>query len=241
MRRCVLDPATVDLVLMVRYKTNDGDEWTCDEPPSKCPLCHHAIDPRYLTGVVRKSQPMGDASIELLFQCPRPACLHAFIGRYEGRYDRSMNRATLFLHATTPYTVPLASHPEEVAAISRQFVEIYGEATIAEERGLKQVAGCGYRKALEFLVKDFCVSEKPDEADDIKKQRLGDVIQERIADPNIKAMAKRATWLGNDESHYVRKWDDPDMTKLKQLIALTVSWINTHQLTKRYVKDIPDR
>jgi len=67
------------------------------------------------------------------------------------------------------------------------------------------------------------------------------VIQERIADPNIKAMAKRATWLGNDESHYVRKWDDPDMTKLKQLIALTVSWINTHQLTKRYVKDIPDR
>jgi hypothetical protein len=69
---------------------------------------------------------------------------------------------------------------------------------------------------------------------------LGQVIEERIADLNIKAMAKRATWLGNDESHYVRKWSDPDMTKLKELLALTVSWINTHILTKRYVADMPE-
>ncbi len=225
---------------MVSYKTADRNEWTCDGPPSECPLCHHAIDPRYLTGVTREYQPMGDTSVELVFQCPRPACLHAFIGRYEGRYDHNVRGAMLFLRATTPYTVRLPNHPADVAAISPQFVEIHGEAAVAEERGLKQVAGCGYRKALEFLVKDFCISENPAEADAIKKQRLGDVIQERIADPNIKAMAKRATWLGNDESHYVRKWDDPDMTKLKQLIALTVSWITTHQLTKKFAQDMPE-
>jgi hypothetical protein len=225
---------------MVKYKTADSHDWTCDKAPSECPLCHHAIDPRYLTGVTREYQPMGDTSIELVFQCPRQACLHVFIGRYEGRYDRNVNRATLFLRATTPYTVPLPEHPPEVAAISPDFVAIYGEAAVAEERGLKQVAGCGYRKALEFLVKDFCIREHPTEAEEIKKGRLGNVIEKWIDDPNIKGMAKRATWLGNDETHYVRKWDDPDMAKLKQLIALTVSWINTHQLTKKFAQDMPE-
>jgi hypothetical protein len=115
---------------------------------------------------------MGDTIIELVFQCPRQACLHAFIGRYEGRYDRSINDSRLYLRATTPYTVPLPDHPPEVAAISPQFVEIHGEAAVAEERGLKQVAGCGYRKALDFLVKDFCISESPDDAEAIKKRGI---------------------------------------------------------------------
>jgi len=122
----------------------------------------------------------------------------------------------------------------------RSFVAIYGEATAAEARGLKQVAGCGYRKAVEFLIKDFCVKENPADAEAIKTQRLGTVIQERISDPNIKAMAARATWIGNDETHYVRIWTDKDMTDLKALMSLTVSWINTHLLTRKYVKEMPE-
>jgi len=66
------------------------------------------------------------------------------------------------------------------------------------------------------------------------------VIQERISDPNIKAMAARATWIGNYETHYVRIWTDKDMTDLKALMSLTVSWINTHLLTRKYVKEMPE-
>jgi hypothetical protein len=90
------------------------------------------------------------------------------------------------------------------------------------------------------LIKDFCVKENPKDEEAIKSQFLGTVIKERIADPNIKAMAKRAAWLGNDESRYVRIWEDKAITDLKALITLTVSWINTHLLTKKYVKDMPE-
>src|SRR5438067_7625077 len=216
-----------------------GTEWWYDEMPSPCPLCHHAIDARFLTGVVRQNNPMGTV-VELVFQCPRNKCLQAFIGYYDGQYDRNLNAPVLFLRASAPFTPIPPTHPKDVAALSAQFVAIYGEATAAEARGLKQVAGCGYRKAVEFLIKDFCVKENPADAEAIKTQRLGTVIQERISDPNIKAMAARATWIGNDETHYVRIWTDKDMTDLKALMSLTVSCINTHLLTRKYVKEMPE-
>ena len=224
---------------MITYKLA-GRDWTFDEVPNECPLCHYAMDPRFLTGVIREAQPMGRAVIELIFQCPRKDCLHAFIGRYDGYYDRNVNDHTLFLRASTPFNAVLPEQPEDVAALSPQFVAIYGEASIAEARDLKQVAGCGYRKALEFLIKDFCVAENPKEEAAIKSQALGKVIEERIAEPTIKAMAKRATWLGNDETHYVRVGGEKDITDLKALINLTVNWINTHLLTKKYVENMPE-
>jgi len=224
---------------MVTYSFAN-DEWLCDEAPSECPLCHSGIDPRFLGGVVREKHSLGGSSVEIAFQCPRPKCHHIFIGRYDGQYNRTSGQTFLTLRATTPFIIKIPEQPPEVAALSPQFVAIYGEAAAGEGRGLMQIAGCGYRKALEFLIKDFCVSENPADAEVIRAGWLGTIIEERIADPNIKAMAKRATWLGNDETHYIRLWIDKDMTDLKRLIALTVSWINTHQLTKLYMTDMPE-
>lgn len=51
--------------------------------------------------------------------------------------------------------------------------------------------------------------------------------------------ARRTAWLGNDETHYVRLWSGKDLEDLKALLALTVSWVNTHLLTKKYLKEMP--
>ena len=69
--------------------------------------------------------------------------------------------------------------------------------------------------ALEFLIKDYACLENPDKEEVIKKTLLGKCINEYILDSNVKACAKRATWLGNDETHYVRKWTDQDISDLK--------------------------
>jgi hypothetical protein len=47
-------------------------------------------------------------------------------------------------------------------------------------------------------------------------------------------MAERATWLGNDETHYVRKWEDKDINDLKILIKVTLHWIEMELLTEQY-------
>jgi hypothetical protein len=47
----------------------------------------------------------------------------------------------------------------------------------------------------------------------------------KVKDVRMKAMAKRATWLGNDEAHYVRKWVNRDGHDMKILIELLVSMV----------------
>lgn len=103
------------------------------------------------------------------------------------------------------------------------------------------MVGIGLRKALEFLVKDFAISENPGKVDEIQKNLLGACIDKYINDTNVKECAKRAAWLGNDETHYVRKWGNKDIEDLKLLVRLTVNWLESHLLTKQYIASMPSR
>ena len=128
--------------------------------------------------------------------------------------------------------------PEEVTAVSERFATIYNQASEAETLGLDEVAGIGYRKALEFLIKDFCISKNPEDEDAIKTKLLGRVIHEHVEDINIKSCAERAAWLGNDETHYVRRWEDKDIEDLKILIELTLGWVRNSILTDQYMQNM---
>jgi hypothetical protein len=69
--------------------------------------------------------------------------------------------------------------------------------------------------------------------------QLGNCIAEYVKNDRISQTAARATWLGNDETHYVRKWEDKDVKDLKNLIGLTVRWIEMEQMTDDAIKDMP--
>jgi hypothetical protein len=124
---------------------------------------------------------------------------------------------------------------EDIKALSPDFVKILAQSKTAEAYKLDQVCGVGYRKALEFLIKDYCISLFPARADEIKSKFLGTCIKEFVDDEKVRACAEFAAWLGNDETHYVRKWEDKDIEDLKTLIALTVNWIESSVLTKKYM------
>jgi hypothetical protein len=70
---------------------------------------------------------------------------------------------------------------------------------------------------------------------------LGACIEEYVEDAKIKAVAKRAAWLGNDEMHYERRWKDKDLTDLITLLNLVQHWIQAEHLTKEALKSMPDR
>lgn len=63
---------------------------------------------------------------------------------------------------------------------------------------------------------------------------------ELVPNLQVKTTAKRATWLGNDETHYVRKWADKDLSDLKLLLDLTIHWIAAEILTKKFEASMPD-
>jgi hypothetical protein len=54
----------------------------------------------------------------------------------------------------------------------------------------------------------------------------------------VKECAKRAAWLGNDETHYTRKWETKDVSDLKLLVKLTVNWIDNVLLTEKYIAEM---
>ena len=114
------------------------------------------------------------------------------------------------------------------------------QVAYADAKKLGQLTGMGLRKALEFLIKDFASQEHPDQKSNIVKSDLAYVIGQYVKDGNIGACAKRAAWLGNDETHYLRKWVDKDITHLKDLVRLTVNWIDSHQMTKVYREEMPE-
>ncbi|MGH9690457.1 MAG: hypothetical protein ACRD4C_05105 [Candidatus Acidiferrales bacterium] len=62
-----------------------------------------------------------------------------------------------------------------------------------------------------------------------------------VKNEKVKAIAARAVWLGNDETHYTRKWEDKDLEDLKNLIQLTVHWIEMEKMTASVLKEMPKR
>ncbi len=120
------------------------------------------------------------------------------------------------------------------------FISIFREAEEASQLGLKQIAGPGYRKAFEFLIKDYAKSLSPDKTEEIEKKFSGAVVAEFIKDARIQAVAKRCLWLGNDETHYLRKWTEHDIEDLVTLIKLTTNWIEIEHLSKEYVQNMPE-
>jgi hypothetical protein len=118
------------------------------------------------------------------------------------------------------------------------FVKIYSQALEAEQKRLDEVCGPALRRALEFLVKDYLIENRVADEETIKATALGNCIRNYVSDSNVKTCADRATWLGNDATHYERKYSTHDITHLKELITLTVYWLNSEIMTKKYRDDL---
>ncbi len=162
-----------------------------------------------------------------------------FIVEYVNAYD-SRNQSYFTISAVYPRSAADAAIAEGVADISPNFVKLLNQSLAAESHGLDQIVGMGLRKGLEFLTKDYCVCKHPTKENEIKAAFLGNCISEFVTDPNIQACAKRAAWLGNDETHYNRIWTSHDIKDLKTLIRLTENWISNELLTKKYLAEMPE-
>ena len=142
------------------------------------------------------------------------------------------------LVGVAPKTYQGAKFSAEIANTSSEFVAIYNQAEAAEAAGYDRISGVGYRKSVEFLIKDYLMIAHPEDAGTIATTFLGECITKYVDDPNLKACVQRAAWLGNDETHYVRKWESKDIDDLKVLIRLSANWIESCLLTEKYQKEM---
>ena len=189
---------------------NSTISYEVDIFPDYCPNCFRGINPKFLFGFNNEDS----GYLHLTFMCPILSCNKDFIGNYNDIYQGiySLQKLLLGRMETKVFS-------EAIINLSPDFNIIYAQGEIAEDSDLTEICGVGYRKALEFLIKDYIISKKPDKKEDVEKLMLGKCINEHIENQKLKDIAKRATWLGNDETHYVRKWQGKNITDLKLLLS----------------------
>lgn len=225
---------------MPNLNPDGGSNVQYDHSPDICPQCHHAINPKLLISTLNGLLSDKNTLLEIAFKCTHRNCFSIFIGQYKRDYnDSTKTILSQFKHIKS---VPIKYVPPElfpeVVEISPSFKIIYEQAFAAEANQLDEISGVGFRKALEYLIKDFCIHKNPEKEDNIKSSFLGNVIETYVDDVNLKACASRAVWLGNDETHYVRKWEDKDIKDLKILIDLSCVWVRSNILTEKYLQEM---
>jgi hypothetical protein len=168
---------------------------------------------------------------EFVFSCP--SCLRLFIGSYANEGYSGV----LKLRYSLPHSYSKRLFPR-ISQISTSFETLYNQSAQADASELNEIAGTGYRKALEFLIKDFCIASKPEKANEVRSMFLGNVIREFVDDGKLKRAATLTSWLGNDEGHYERRWADKDLKDLKALLELTIAFVDEEVQLELYSRSM---
>lgn len=212
----------------IPYDGYANNSITIDEP-SECPICKHSLKPTVLNKEIIKNN-NSTPFFYVTYLCTH--CYKAFICVFSN-IDKTSQSSYTFdkLDLIAPNGFERTTFNECIENVSPSFVKIYNQSLEAEHHDLNEIAGIGYRKALEFLIKDFLIFHEGIDESKVKSTPLGTCINTMIENPQLKTVASRATWLGNDQTHYEQKYTDKDINDLKKLIKLSVNWIEMIYLT----------
>ena len=196
-------------------------------PVKKCPMCHSTFNGEMMAAVIapheflKYGENKRDWALYVLHYCQ--VCGLGFCGIYAQETDHTCEDVYRPVMA-----IPEKSEPpkfdQEIVKLSPSFVKIFKEAYTAEKHDLTLICGMGYRKALEFLLKDYLIEKYPQEADAIAKEPLAQSIR-RIDNPQIKTLAERSAWLGNDETHYTKKHCGYSYEDIKSFLEAMTAFI----------------
>lgn len=204
------------------------------EYPSVCPMCHKSGNPSYLSSYYIDDEHTSP-NLFVHFFCHN--CEKTFLGNYHIRryYDITDLRGF-----EPVYDVEEREFSKHIKDLSPDFCSIYNQAYASQQYRLNDISGMAYRKALEFLVKDYAIFLHPDDKEAIIKAPLSQCINNYIDNGKIKHLAVASAWIGNDETHYERKQQEYNVDDLIEFINAIVSFIdfdisaiNAEKMTKK--------
>lgn len=202
--------------------------------PDKCPCCGKVLSTEILP--IRAVNNITDdeqkeCSVVSIYRCT--SCNELFTVHNTVKSECSFRdenfddiAAVSEIAGIYPFETECVEFDECISHLSPAFVEVYRQAERAEHDGLNLICGMAYRRALEFLVRDYCVNKFPAKVNEIDAKSLSEKIRNYITDDSdIKTLAEKATWLGNDQTHVINKHPDRDVSDIKQFIQMIVAKI----------------
>jgi hypothetical protein len=208
------------------------------ENPSTCPHCHNGIEPRQINQHADKGPGNSEVSYSI-WRCTHRECRRIFVAVHtilgSGRAEFQS-----FLDGS-----PIGPHwPESILKLDSKFIPTYIQSLQAEYAGLNEISGMGFRKSIEYLVKDYVISKDASLVGKVEDAPLSSVISSNFNDPqesDLKDLLERATWLGNDMTHYLQYHENFDIDDLKELIKLVMDEIHSIEQKRHYIANIQSK
>lgn len=188
--------------------------------PVNCPYCGAFIEAKTVSAA---SYPYTKSSIVYYITYQSQCCDNSFFTIY----DVSGGKGTLL----TMYPAEKEKDfPEAIKLISPRFIKLYNQAYFTEQNNFFDLAGAGYRNAMEVLIKDYAITELGKPHEEVAKKTLFDGINEYVPSVHITASADAVRVLGNDYTHFERKYEDIDFDILKRYIHILINYIENEYL-----------
>jgi len=210
--------------------------------PDICPHCHFANQPNFIFQYFDIFQSKNIS----IWQCNANNCKKTFIAIHDEINDNlTFSRFLNGLPKGPVWPNPIKNlkdgktiNTENLE--SSKFIKTYLQSIEAETMGFDEIAGMGFRKAIEYLVKDWAIHNNTDRKEEILEMWLGNVIS-NFFDGDLKDILERATWLGNDQSHYNKLFKEFNTTHLKELIDLILVELDREFKKRHYIESIEKR
>jgi hypothetical protein len=212
------------------------------EDPNICPHCHVANQPSNLF-LFR------DVKLDKLisvWKCTYVPCNKIFaVSHIKNGNEYIIERNLIGLPKGPEWPQPILNLKdgqtiEENIPSQSKFIKTYLQSLEAESNGHDEIAGMGFRKSIEYLVKDWAIQSRPNDKEKILKLWLGKVISEYYTG-DLKDILERATWLGNDQSHYNKLFEEFNINHLKELIDLIMVELDREFKKRHYIENIENR
>lgn len=204
--------------------------------PKQCPHCNKLVQ---MNIVGMQKIPKKNIDITLVvFQCI--ACRELIVGRYiqTGIVFRLFNENNKsFFYPNAEYRD--IEFPAEIKKVSPKFPCIYNQAAKAEHYGCIDIAGAGFRKAAEFLIRDFAIYKHQNKKENILNTLSAkNVIRNFLNEyPRISRAAGASLELGNDEVHYSKIYTEYSLKDLKYFIEIALGEILYELKLEQFEKD----
>lgn len=117
--------------------------------------------------------------------------------------------------------------------LSPEFIDMYQASLSSEQNGYANLAGIGYRSAMELLIKDYALDFELSSKEDISRLNLNRAIDKFFGnDKNAMIPADVVRTFGNNFAHWDKSEKYADLETLKAYLDLVVQFIYSRLMIK---------
>lgn len=199
-----------------------------------CPYCGTCINP----DLKQQSNFLDYNDMRLVLLTHYVWCCKKYFLSVHEVYFNSVNTWVANLLTTYPNQKG-TQLPPAFNKISPRFVDLYNQSYWAEQNNYTELAGSGYRNAMEVLIKDYAKVELGATDEDIRKcPNLQDAIIKYLPEYNMQLPAHVVRLIGNDYTHYERRYINLEVDILKDYLNILMLYIKARYLINHPPEEI---